>query len=421
MTPCPKLAKRRLSILFVGVVAVVTLSASGCDTRSSPGLPQSSHRDSSGVSIVENVAGRWTNAAPWQVSPDPSLVIGEGIGSGSEEAYQFNGIRNALRLSDGRIAIADAGSRQVRIFDKVGNHILTLGGRGKGPGEFVALGRIGALEDGSIGAWDGNLRRLTIFSADGAVAQTTDVSSLGGMEVPALGWFADGSLIVEPSGSPMEIMGLEPGRQRIPERFLHVSRSGVVDTLIELPGREQVIEKGEEEGRVYFQNVLFGRDSHAAVGPQYFYSGDSGVFAIEQRTPAGTLKQIIRITADPRPVTQEELDAAREKDRERQRKMAEQFGGSMPKDPPARDEHPYFDRLIVDRTGALWVRLAEPNTESGPQQWLVFDQQGSWLGRVNTPAGLRITDIDANHLLAVATDDLDIQRVHVYGLNRRVD
>lgn len=422
MKSYPNLALGPLPILFVGILAFVSLSLSGCEARSSTDVPETSHRDSAGVRIVENVAARWPSEpseARWQVSPQPTLEIGTGIGTGGQEAYQFNGVRNALRLPDGQVAIADAGSRQIRIFDEAGRHVRTLGGRGDGPGEFVALSTIGSVGDGSIGAWDGNRKRLTIFDARGAVAQTTDVPSIGGMQVRAVGWFADGSVVVEPSGNPMEIMGLEPGRHRIPRRYLRVTRSGTVDTLAVLAGREQVVERGEGEGRVSFRNVVFGRDGYAAVGPHFFYSGDSGAFAIEQRTPPGILERIIRKAGDPRPVTQTDLEAALDGARERQREMVEQLGGSIDQDdPPARDEHPYFDFLVADGTGSLWVRLADPDPENEPQRWLVFDQQGAWLGQAETPAGLHISDIGADYVLGVTTDDLDIQRVQMYGLSR---
>lgn len=406
------------SPVLLVALALLSWPLAGCDAGPSSAVPTSSRRDSAGVVIVRNDAPRWPSEAGWELSQQPTLEIGEGLGTGGRAMYQFNGIQNALRLPDGRIAIADAGSRQIRIFDRAGLHALTLGGQGEGPGEFRSLSQIGSTSNGSIGAWDGNMRRLTFFDAEGSVSRTTEVSSIGGMEVPAIGWFADGSAVIAPGASPMEIMTLEPGRQRTSKPYLRVAPSGAVDTLLVLAGREELVEKAGEGQSVSFQSVLFGLDSYAAVGPRFIYSGDSGTFAIEQRTPAGTLKRIIQKSGSPRPVSEEELERARDAARDRQRQMADQLGTKLEaKDPPARTQHPFFDRLVVGEGGDLWVR--QPGPENGPQEWLVFDEQGVWLGSVETPAGLRVTEIDDDYVLGVTTDDLGVQRVRMYALNTR--
>lgn len=408
-----------VSLLPLPLLALALLS--GCDTAPSSDLSRSSRRDSAGISIVDNSAARWTGGEGWIVSAQPVLEIGEGLGSDDRKFYQFNGVQNALRLTDGRIAVADGGSRQIRIFDGSGRYVRTVGGQGEGPGEFTALSRIGSRRDGSIDAWDGNLRRLTSFGPEGSVTATTQVPSVGGMEVPATGWFADGSVVIAPSASPMEIMNLEPGGHRVPSPYLRVSpSSGMVDTLVILPGREQVVKRGEGEHAVSFQLVLFGLDGYAAVGPRSFYSGDSGAFSIEQRAPDGTLERVIRKSGAPRAVSQEELAKALAAFRDQQRKIAEQFGISVETDdPPARTAHPYFDRLLADRSGNLWVRV--PGAAEEPQTWLVFDAVGTWMGSVETPAGLEVTDIGDDYVLGVTTDALDVQRVRMYASDRAPD
>ena len=50
--------------------------------------------------------------------------------------------RDATKLSDGRIVVANGGSDELRIFDRSGTHVGTWGGQGEGPGEFTALGPV---------------------------------------------------------------------------------------------------------------------------------------------------------------------------------------------------------------------------------------------------------------------------------------
>jgi len=69
--------------------------------RTNPGAVR---RDSSGVEIVENARQRWTGSE-WTIPSSP--VFSVGASSGSEAPYQFSRIVNALRLSNGAVAVAD--------------------------------------------------------------------------------------------------------------------------------------------------------------------------------------------------------------------------------------------------------------------------------------------------------------------------
>jgi len=74
-------------------------------------------RDSAGVTIVENAAPRWADGEGWRLSPEPTLDIGVMDG---ELEYQFFQIAGAVRMPDGRLAVADRGSGEIRFFDGAG-------------------------------------------------------------------------------------------------------------------------------------------------------------------------------------------------------------------------------------------------------------------------------------------------------------
>ena len=62
------------------------------------------------------------------------LVIGAVLEG--DPAYLFESVRALARDAEGRIYVADSGSRTVRVFDDGGTHVYSFGGRGEGPGEF---------------------------------------------------------------------------------------------------------------------------------------------------------------------------------------------------------------------------------------------------------------------------------------------
>ncbi len=71
-------------------------------------------RDSAGIVIVENILSAPIETGGWAISEGPVLSIGTVEG---EDPYQLYGVAGAHRLEDGRIAVVNAGSREVRIFE----------------------------------------------------------------------------------------------------------------------------------------------------------------------------------------------------------------------------------------------------------------------------------------------------------------
>ena len=76
----------------------------------------------------------------------PFLALGSGRGE-VNEAELFLWVTKVVRLQDGRVVVADAGSSEVRIFQPTGAHQMTLGGRGEGPGEFPGLWSLWVVGD----------------------------------------------------------------------------------------------------------------------------------------------------------------------------------------------------------------------------------------------------------------------------------
>ena len=72
----------------------------------------------------------------WRIGPEPTLSIGEVDG---EDPYLLYLARDATRLNDGRIVVANRGTQELRVFDARGTCLETLGGEGEGPGEFTQL------------------------------------------------------------------------------------------------------------------------------------------------------------------------------------------------------------------------------------------------------------------------------------------
>jgi hypothetical protein len=75
----------------------------------------------------------------------------------------------------GQIAVAEFQDRRIRIFDRSGKPIQSLGREGSGPGEFRSISNVGWFSD-TVWAYDARARRLTYFKA-GKQIGTRDIDS----------------------------------------------------------------------------------------------------------------------------------------------------------------------------------------------------------------------------------------------------
>lgn len=367
--------------------------------------------------------GRAADAAPvagplWQTSAAPVRTIGaEGAA-----AYQFDGISAVRRSSDGRFFVADRGSKQVRVFDADGRHVLTMGGSGGGPGEFQNLGRIFLLPGDSVAAWDPQAQRLTIFGPDAAVART-EVLQIG-VAAPVDAILADGTVIARTGADFMALMNAREGERRLTvTHLLRVPGSPGWTEMGPFPGREELVYRSGSS--TSFVGVPFGRDYVVGAGRQRWYTGETDRFEVIVRSPAGDTVGVLRRDHTAQPVTAEMVqldraDRAAASERSR-REIAQRMGARAAQtaepDLPYRSTLPAFDQIVEDADENVWVRHYHFPADA-PQRWSVFSPAGELVAEAETPAGLRVQQIGTDWIVGVAEDELGVEVVEVYALSR---
>ena len=86
---------------------------------------------------------------------------------------------------------------------------------------------------------------------------------------------------------------------------------------------------------------------------------------------------------------------------------------------PVPEHFPAFGSVMSDRAGYLWVREYDFPLEERPAPlWTVFDPDGQVLGFVETPKGLTIYEIDEDYILGKIRDDLGVESVQLWALER---
>jgi hypothetical protein len=394
-----------------GLVLLPALAACGGDARAAGPVV----RDSAGVRIVENAAPAWGEGEGWRLSAEPALDIG--MVDGPPE-YQFGRVTGAVRLPDGTVVVADDQGKHLRYFDGAGRHVRTVGREGGGPGEFKAVGSLAALGD-SVAVGDYDNLRVSVFAPDGRLVRAVplDAGGSGLFALPA-GYFGDGSVLLG-SGGAFDA-GSKGGVARDSLTYLRVDPAGGAPReLGRFPGTETFVHSAG--GAVMVGPRAFGRSSEVATVPDGFYFGSSDRYEIGRYDAEGRLLRLVRRPRAARPVTPADIERFKET---RRKQAAESRGGrfrqiqerslaamSYPETMPAHGD------LLADRAGNLWVSEFRV-TPDDPASWTVFDPEGRMLGTVATPARFRVFDVGADYVLGVWRDDVDVEHVRMYSLEK---
>lgn len=365
--------------------------------------------------------GAWQ---PWHLSDEPVWSV-HGADALGEDLVDW--VSGATRLSDGTVVVANTPSSLLRYFDSDGTLLRTVGGQGDGSGRMRGIVQV--VPTGGDTVMVLSVRPgLTWFGPDGEVARSTgtDLRSVGkaACRLGENNWqaLADGSIVAvlednfKPSHCP------DPPSDLYRESGL-IGRgeigAGRFDTLAIMPATE----RNRQNFRVYGKALVLG------LGEDRIYAGDTGAEAILALGFEGdTLASIpTPFVATPVP------DAARSSMVRRfTRPNGRTYSGSRYRYPEA---YPRFGRLLVARTGELWV-MAYPESEDptvgssrlfrtyhffvdeGGALWRVTSPSGEPFAELRTPPRFYPLEVGTDYVLGVSRDDRGVETVEQYALIR---
>ena len=409
--------RRNLFTLFaLGVV--LPLAACAGDARSALEV----QRDTVGDTVVvRTMAGSlWDSSA--RLEPEMRIGAFEG-----EDEYILGNVAGLAVAPDGSIYLYDRQVPALRKYNADGEFVATFGREGGGPGEYEnSDGGLAVLPDGRVLLRDPGGGRITVYSADGETLETWPLRG---------GYFTGNPLYVDTAGVVYTQIW---GRNADGERYSALRPFGPDGTPLDsLPAPEWDHEMAAVsftgENLSMANSVPFSPQAHWTFSPMGNYVGGlSTEYAVDVFRPDGTVLRIRRVT-DPVPVEPAEKEAARERIASGFRRFAPdwQWNG-----PPIPDTKPPFQDIAVGRDGRIWVRLSRPGYLSEPADpddpasfdrwtepvvWDLFEEDGTYLGQVRAPEGLRTQPepVFANeHVWAVTTDELDVQYVTRFRIAR---
>ena len=364
--------------------------------------------DSAGVRVV--VSDPSMSDATCALGEEPLLVVGD---REDDPAHLFGRVVGAARLSDGSVAVVDPTVDQVRLFDKTGEHLRSLGRLGEGPGEFKNAWLVWVRPGDTL--WVGDYRpwRYNVFAADGAWSRAVALDPMYTNPSRGGGVLPNGTLVAA------RRTRLSDASFDTPDTLVveaHDPDGKLVGVLARLPHRRRGQLRDSSWPDLFVDPIFDSRASVSARG-DHIAMGTSSEAEVRVLDSEYRLTTIVRWNAGDRSVSGADVDAYREEYRAREawRSQPTRLDGPMlsPRRPVA-DQFPAFNDLLMGNAGHLFV-FSYPRPGRPRAGAMVFAPTGEFMCRLPPLPGYTLWEAGTDYLLLVHLDELDVATVVVYS------
>jgi hypothetical protein len=378
---------------------------SGCDaTRAQEN--RFAVRDSAGIRIVESIGTtRWP--ASWSLGAEPVWAVGEVEG---DPAYLLSRVVGAMTLPTGEVVVGNRGTNELRFYAPDGTHVQTRGGDGQGPGEFEYLRGLAPCHAGGFIAFDLNWQ-MNAYLFDGTFVEKTTLQTPVGVTPYEIACDERGHVLMLGWGRDVTD-GPQEGFYSAFDDLLLTDRRGNIQTDFgERLASERI------GGRFGSRPHPAGRATLFALHDDRVYEGSGERFEVEVRDLDGGLLELMRgprlgleVTDSVRALILEVN--LRSASPQRHEEIRSAFAGwTWPPTLPA------YAALQVDSEGVVWLRAFAAD-EAEAEVWSLIEPERGYVGDLTLGPRQTLLEVGTDHVLVVARDELDVERVERYELRR---
>jgi hypothetical protein len=383
-------------IISVGVVASCGSPASTASSTTT--------LDSAGIRIVLN-SGDPNVEAPWRIAPEPIFRRGWG-----QEGPEFERLGLGFLRTDGSVVVSDGGANLLHSFSPSGELLLSFGGEGEGPGEFRRISGLVPLGQDSILVSDQGNARVSVFAGGRYLSGTSFSSFFANAIYDPAGRSASGGYALIPTS--FMVGALEDGITGWRDfPVLATGDFSAMDTLAQV-GLFKTLQPGNRNPIRHRGHIAFSEPSFTYARtdePEVTWMNHDGVVSQVARWEVSgasvneedwaAYEAGVRARSDP--------DSDQQRLEQRLRDQHQDFGGTKP----------MFRSLHNDHLANVWLGGYDLSRRA-TLSFAVVSVTGEWLGWVRFPREIHILDIGADRVLGVETNELDVQSIVVYQIEK---
>jgi hypothetical protein len=320
-----------------------------------------------GVTVVSN--GKKPNRAEGQPA---KITLKEelSVGGGADPDTSFSQVSTFVVDDEGTLFALDFKDQKIKVFDRAGKYLRSIGKPGQGPGELGMASGIQLTADNTLVIEDATNRRLAQFKPTGEFIKNITTSGMLGLV----------GILCDDKGN---VLGREMGLAEDNSKMFFEIKKFDAD-LKPLFILDKIEFPVPIPGSGVKMNIL-DLISVYQFGPGgNIYYGRNAVYEIKIYRPEGKHIRTIQKDYDPVKVTQKDIDEMLER-------IPNVAGGANIKDMFSfPDYFPPFQNFLLDDQGLMYVRTYTKGKAKGEYVIDVFDPEGRFIAQFITKTDLRL-------------------------------
>lgn len=360
--------------------------------------------DSAGIRVID-----YSGELPTSAVTVPELIYEFGFNPGD---YEFQAAFYGRVQSDGSAFVGDPANQEVIKVSADGDSFEYWARGGQGPGELRGLRSMHVAGYDTLWVEDYANGKLLLLGERDLIrtASTKEDRSVSfGLMAHAID--LDGRFLMSTSSFMSDFD--EPWFRSQLVRF--DAETGTADTVGEFD-----LARRRESGKAspYLPSGML------TVSNRQFVHGRTDAPSLTWRRSDGSVRQVLRWHPAPRYPTEKDwlvfesvLRSEMRRvnpsigDSELARLIEEQLASFEVRD---NEQLPVFGPLHGGETGDLWIGPFEPGFDSRPSSYFVVSSDGVRISLAQFPRPIRIVDVRGDLVLAMVTNELDVQGIAVY-------
>jgi len=338
--------------------------------------------EENGVTVVRNPKEPMYGEEVFSIKEELSI----GVAKGNEE-YMFSQARDIAVDEEEKIYILDMKECHIKVFNKNGEYLKTIGKEGQGPGEMRLPGALVITPQQEILVNDSSARKLHFFTLDGKFLRAVSQTKMFLFSSPkadhkgniVAGYMIAGQEVI------YELKKFDP---QLKELFTIFSTR-----ILKYP----------------YLNPFFPRCYWQVTKEDNIIWGFPDKYELQVFNPEGKLLKKIVKDHTPIKITQEEKDDI----------INERWGGYENIPPETKllwdKHHNAFIFLSLDEAGRIFVRTYEKAADGKTYYYDVFDSEGKYIAKIPLKARPIVWKMDK--LYTIEEDEEELQIVKRYRVS----